>query len=90
MHKPLINLNKVCRLLVLVAGVVPVIPATTSHDAVEICVGEDDPRVLAHGSTNIEWTCACDPAMHEGKAGLLIRTVSILSCNGPKPRRNRM
>lgn len=65
-------------LLVLVADVVPIVPSTVGHDVVEVCVGEDDPRVLAHCTAHIEWAGAGDPTIEKRESSLLICQVPIL------------
>ncbi|CAL5429661.1 unnamed protein product [Camellia sinensis] len=74
-------------LLVLVAGVVPVIPATVGDHVIKIGEGEDDPGVLAHGPAHVEWARTRHPAAHESEPGLLVRPFPILRRYGPEPCR---
>lgn len=56
------TLRKRDYLLVFVAGVVPIIPATVGHHVIKVSIGEDNPGVLAHGPANVQWACTCHPA----------------------------
>ncbi|CAL5355917.1 unnamed protein product [Camellia sinensis] len=89
----MLSLNKIVvkcegsNLLVLVAGVVPVIPAAVGDHVIKIGEGEDDPGVLAHGPAHVEWARTRHPAAHESEPGLLVRPFPILRRYGPEPRR---
>lgn len=74
----------------LVAGVIPVIPAAGRDDAVEVGVGVDDARVLAHGSPHVEPPRAGHPAVDEGEAGALARVVPPVRRHRAEPLRRRV
>lgn len=74
-------------LLGLVAGVVPVVPAAVGHQVVEVSVGVDDPRVLAHGPADVEWATSGHLTAHESKARLLVRPFPVVRRYRPESRR---
>ena len=74
-------------LLVLVADVVPVIPATVCDHVIEVGVGEYNPGVLAHGPAHIQWAASGDAAADEGESGLLLRRFPVLRRYRTEPRR---
>lgn len=74
-------------LLVLVAGMVPVIPATMSDHVIKISVGIDDSGVPAHGPTHVRGARTRNPAPYKRKACFLVWRVPIMGRNGPESGR---